>query len=123
MLYYCLFCLLYKMTDYNLLHRVGVSVLSLKNELSKATTVEQMTQLSDKVAGLEKQIVLKREETFRDMMKQKEQLLKQIEQLKKEINAIEMKFSSSIEWYKNQITSRIESLDSEIKNRQNEIQQ
>jgi len=109
------------MTDYNLLHRLGVSIDSCRNELGKTQTLEEVSVLADKISDLEKQIVLKRQEDVRLLLQKREKIMKQIEQLTGELKKINKHYNSKIEWYKRQVKSRIDELDVEVQNRKKEL--
>lgn len=109
------------MTDYNLLHRVGVSIGSCRNELTKAKTLEEVSTLADKLTDLERQIVLKRQEDVRLMIQRRESILKKIEQLNQELKRIDKQYHSKIEWYKRQVKSRIDELDLEVQEKKKEL--
>jgi hypothetical protein len=110
------------MTDYNLLHRIGVSISSYKNELSKAETLHEVITLANKVSELEKQVVLKRDEFMSSLRDKRVTVVKKIEELNKELSKLDKQYNSKIEWYKRQVKSRIDELDLEVGERKKELE-
>jgi flagellar biosynthesis/type III secretory pathway chaperone len=109
------------MTDFNLLHKIDISIGSYKNTLSKANTLEQVCNLADKVTDLERQIIEKGDQSIQQVMGKRESLLKKIEQCTQEIQKIDHQYTCKIQWYKQQVKRRIEALEIEVENKKQNL--
>lgn len=116
------------MTDFKEINKIQVSITSLKNELGKVNSLDQVDNIYEQIGKHENSILQERKKDSADLQakkaaleKKKELLTKQLEEVNVKLKGLQFKIDAHISIYVDQLTKRISTLETEIETRKEKI--
>lgn len=118
-----------KLPSFEKINRYNVAIISLKNQLKTAISVDELTVIASKIIDLEQQIVVEKAIGCRELEKEKKDLINHVSKLRRNIrraeddlqridNYINLKISGE----KEMLQTRIDLLSDEFSSAAREVQ-
>ena len=117
-------------TRFEVINKYNVAIMSLKNQLKNASSIDELTILASKIINLEQQILVEKSTGYKELEQEKkkvetkiDKLTRELKQAENDLNRIDNNIDLKLNGYRSALQAKIEGLTDDFNNMQELILQ
>lgn len=117
-------------TRFEVINKYNVAIMSLKNQLKNASSIDELTILASRIINLEQQILVEKSTGYKELEQEKkkvetkiDKLTRELKQAENDLNRIDNNIDLKLNGYRSALQAKIEGLTNDFNNMQELILQ
>jgi hypothetical protein len=117
-------------TRFEVINKYNVAIMSLKNQLKNASSIDELTILASRIINLEQQILVEKSTGYKELEQEKkkvetkiDKLTRELKQAENDLNRIDNNIDLKLNGYRAALQAKIEGLTNDFNNMQELILQ